>query len=88
MEKADADKAEEAKEKLKTAMEGNNIDEIKTASEELEKVVQELSVKLYQQQAAQQQAEAQTDGGQKAKAQDDVVDAEYEVVDEDDQKGK
>lgn len=88
VEKADADKAEEAKEKLKTAMEGNNIDEIKTASEELEKVVQELSVKLYQQQAAQQQAEAQTDGGQKAKAQDDVVDAEYEVVDEDDQKGK
>ncbi|QKG84958.1 molecular chaperone DnaK [Kroppenstedtia pulmonis] len=88
VEKADADKAEEAKEKLKTAMESNNIDEIKTASEELEKVVQELSVKLYQQQAAQQQAEAQSDGGQKAKDQDDVVDAEYEVVDEDDQKGK
>lgn len=88
VEKADADKAEEAKEKLKTAMEGNNIDEIKTASEELEKVVQELSVKLYQQQAAQQQAEAQSDVGQKAKDQDDVVDAEYEVVDEDDQKGK
>lgn len=86
--KADAGevaKAEEAKEKVKKALEGENLDEIKSATEELTQIVQQLSVKLYEQ-AAQAQgapgAEGAADAGSAPK-KDNVVDADYEVVDED-----
>src|SRR5699024_2018926 len=42
-------KAEEAKDALKKALEGNDIEEIKAKKEELEKQVQTLSAKLYEQ---------------------------------------
>ncbi|GIO14813.1 chaperone protein DnaK [Cohnella xylanilytica] len=78
-------KAEEAKEKVKKALEGENLDEIKSATEELTQIVQQLSVKLYEQ-AAQAQgapgAEGAADAGSAPK-KDNVVDADYEVVDED-----
>lgn len=80
VDEAELAKANEAKEKLKKALEGDDTEAIKQASEELEKVVQELSVKLYQQ--AQQQAEKTGDN----KKDDDVVDAEYKVMDDEDQK--
>lgn len=80
VDEAELAKANEAKEKLKKALEGDDTEAIKQASEELEKVVQELSVKLYQQ--AQQQAEKTGDH----KKDDDVVDAEYKVMDDEDQK--
>lgn len=77
---ADVDKATVAKDKLKEALNGEDYDAIKQASEELEQVVQQLSVKLYekmQQEAGQGAAGAQT------KAKDDnVVDAEYEEIKE------
>lgn len=84
VEQADKDKVNEVKEKVKKALEGQNVEEIKKASDELEQAVQQLAVKLYQQQAAQQ---AQTAGTDDASAQskgekDNVVDAEYEVVDD------
>ncbi|WP_255964602.1 hypothetical protein, partial [Staphylococcus aureus] len=41
-----------------TALEGQEIEEIKAKKEELEKVIQELSAKVYEQ-AAQQQQQAQ-----------------------------
>ena len=45
------EKANEAKEKVKTALESDNIEEIKAATEELTEIVQQLSVKLYEQAA-------------------------------------
>ncbi|SDW15589.1 molecular chaperone DnaK [Marininema mesophilum] len=84
VEDADKQKAEEAKEAVKKALEGTDLETLKTATEELETAVQELSVKLYQQQAAEAQAAQgdQADEG-KDKDRDNVVDAEYEVMDED-----
>lgn len=74
-------KAEEAKDKLKKALEGDDTEAIKKASEELQEVVQQLSVKLYEQAAQQAQAEQQQQGAETdAKDKDNVVDAEYEEV--------
>ncbi|AQT83934.1 chaperone protein DnaK [Paenibacillus larvae subsp. larvae] len=86
VDQAEIDKANAAKEKVKQALESDNLDNIKKATEELTEVVQQLSVKLYEQAAQAQQgtqagAEGDADTG-KAKA-DNVVDADYEVVDED-----
>jgi len=89
--KADAgevQKAEAAKDKVKKALEGDNLEEIKSATEELTEVVQQLSVKLYEQaaQAQQQQGGAAgdaADAGAGPAKHDNVVDADYEVVDED-----
>jgi chaperone protein DnaK len=78
-------KAEAAKETLKKALESENLDEIKSATEALTEVVQQLSVKLYEQAQAAQGApgaEAAGDAGAAPK-KDNVVDADYEVVDED-----
>src|SRR5699024_9891852 len=72
--------AEAAKEELKTALEGDNLDEIKAKKEALEEQVQQLSVKLYEQMAQEQQAN-EADAGTSS-AEDDVVDAEYEEVDD------
>ncbi|SER18203.1 molecular chaperone DnaK [Gracilibacillus ureilyticus] len=76
-------KAESAKDELKKALEGNDLDEIKAKKEALEEQVQALTVKLYEQ--AQQQAQQQQ-GDQAADTNDDVVDADYEEVDDEDKK--
>ncbi|WMT42358.1 molecular chaperone DnaK [Paenibacillus sp. D2_2] len=79
---SEKDKAEAAKEELKKAVESDDVDTIKAATEKLTEIVQQLSVKLYEQ--AQAQAGADADAGQASGAQNDnVVDAEYEVVDDD-----
>ncbi|WP_430785165.1 molecular chaperone DnaK [Virgibacillus flavescens] len=77
------EKAEAAKEELKTAIESDDLEEIKAKKEALQEQVQQLSVKLYEQ--MQQDAEAQQgeEGGADAKA-DDVEDADYEEVNEED----
>src|SRR5690606_8623582 len=46
---AEVKKAEEAKDALKKAIESNNIEEIRAKKDALSQIVQELSVKLYQQ---------------------------------------
>ena len=81
VDKTDIDKANEKKEKLKKALEKDDVDEIKKATEELSEVVQQLSVKLYQQasQNAGSQQGSEAEGGKKG---DNVVDADYEVVDD------
>ena len=74
-EKANVESATEA---LKKALSDNDVEEIKVKKEELEKIAQELAVKVYSQaQEAQQAAGGETahDGGN-----DDVVDAEYTEV--------
>lgn len=83
----EVDKANEAKDKLKSALEGDDLEAIKSASEELTQVVQQLSVKLYEQQAQEAQAEggAEADGNASSK-KEDVVDADYEVVDDEEKK--
>jgi len=80
---AEVDKANEAKEKLKSAAATDDIDQIKSATEELTAIVQQLSTKLYEQA---QQAQAGAEGADAAPGKDDVVDADYEVVDEKDNK--
>lgn len=83
VDQAEVDKANEAKEKVKKAIESNNVDEIKAATEELTQIVQQLSVKLYEQAAQAQQAAQGQEPEQGGAKKDNVVDADYEVVDED-----
>ncbi|CAH0119641.1 MULTISPECIES: molecular chaperone DnaK [unclassified Paenibacillus] len=85
VDQGEIDKANAAKDKVKKAVESDNIDEIKSASEELTQIVQQLSVKLYEQAAQAQQAQGGADAGQDggaAKGKDNVIDADYEVVDD------
>ncbi|WP_434122055.1 molecular chaperone DnaK [Salinicoccus roseus] len=78
------EKAESAKEDLKKALEGSDMDEIKSKKEALEQIVQGMSMKLYEQMAQEQQA--QEDGDASQESGDDVVDADFKEVDEDDKK--
>jgi molecular chaperone DnaK len=84
VDQGEIDKANEAKDKLKQALEGDDIEAINKASEELTEIVQQLSVKLYEQAAKDAEAAQGEDGeGQGDRGKDNVVDAEYEeVVDE------
>jgi molecular chaperone DnaK len=80
----DRKKVEEAKEKVQKALSDNDTAAIKQATEELEKVVQEISVKVYQQAAQEQTAnESNEQTAENKKKDDNVVDADYEVVDDD-----
>lgn len=73
-------KAEDARDELKKAVEENNLEAMKEKRDALNEIVQNLTVKLYEQ-AAQQQA---TENPQAAESgQDDVVDADFTEVDDD-----
>lgn len=88
-EKADAaevEKANAAKENLQKMLETDNLEDIKKATEELTEIVQQLSVKLYEQAAQAAQAQEAQNGAADSKGRDNVVDADYEVVDEDQKK--
>lgn len=76
-------KAEEARDELKAAVEANNIEEMKTKRDALNEIVQNLTVKLYEQ-AAQQQAQENPEAAQTGA--DDVVDADFEEVEGDNKK--
>ena len=67
-------------EKLRETMKGSDVEAIKSATEEVQKAFYTISEKLYQQQAA-QGADAGAAGA--APNDDGVVDADYEVVDDD-----
>ncbi|WJH33009.1 molecular chaperone DnaK [Paenibacillus aurantius] len=86
VDQADIDKANEAKEKVKKALEGDDIEAINKAAEELSEIVQGLSVKLYEQAAQQAQAAQGQGGAEGGKAKDNVVDADYEVVNDEEKK--
>lgn len=83
VDQADVDRANEAKEELKKALEGKDMEAIKKANERLNEVVQQLSVKLYQQAAQQSQQSGASDSTGSAQKDDNVVDAEFEEVRED-----
>lgn len=77
---ADQERAEAAKEKAKTALEGTDLEALRTAKDELSNVVQELTQKVYANMAEQQGAEgAET---QTEAKDDNVVDAEFEDLDD------
>ncbi len=82
-------KAEEARDALKKAQEANNVDDMKAKKDDLNKIIQDLSVKLYQQAQQAQQAQAGKDGDS-AKSDDNkddgTVDGDFKEVDPDDKK--
>ena len=72
-------KAEAAIADAKKALEGSDVEAIKAAGESLQSVAYELAQVVYA------DAQQQTDGAASAQsADDDVVDADYEVVDDED----
>ncbi|EJE98652.1 molecular chaperone DnaK [Liquorilactobacillus mali] len=82
-------KAKEARDALKKAQDENNVEEMKTKKDDLTKIVQDLSVKLYQQaQEAQSQAggENSTAADKGDKTNDDTVEGDFKEVDPDDDK--
>ncbi|NIK67510.1 molecular chaperone DnaK [Paenibacillus sp. BK720] len=81
---SEIEKANAAKEKVTNAIATDDLEQIKQASDELTEIVQQLSVKLYEQaQAAQGGAEPGAEAADAgARGKDNVVDADYEVVDE------
>ena len=81
--------AQEVLDKLKETLKGEDTDAIKAATEELTQLFYKMSEKLYQQQAPQgdpnmggQQPGGDPNGGQQ------YYDADYKVVDDDDQNNK
>ena len=86
VEDAEVKKAEEAKDELKEALESDDLDAIKEKQDALNEIVQDLTVKLYEQAAAEQQAqEAGENPEAEESSEDDVVDADFEEVDEDEE---
>ena len=87
-------KIEDAREALKKAQEANNIDDMKAKKDDLTKLIQDMSVKLYQQaQQAQQAQGGATDGAANAgnassndNNDDNTVDGDFKEVDPDDKK--
>ena len=71
--------------KLKETLKGEDTDAIKAATEELTQAFYKMSEKLYQQQAPQGGAAAQQPGGDTGAQGGQYYDADYKVVDDDDQ---
>ena len=71
--------------KLKETLKGQDTDAIKAATEELTQAFYKMSEKLYQQQAPQGDAAAQQPGGDTGAQGGQYYDADYKVVDDDDQ---
>ncbi len=70
-------------ERVKQALEANNNAEIKSATDDLMQIWHEASAKLYQQTADAEQGTPPDDAPSEDVPEGDVVDAEYEVVDDD-----
>ncbi|MFU0791420.1 MAG: molecular chaperone DnaK [Virgibacillus proomii] len=79
-------KAEAAKEELKSALESNDIEKIKEKKDALQEQVQQLSVKLYEQMAKEQQQQGNNNNHDNNNNDDNVVDAEYKEVDDEEDK--
>ena len=74
---------EEASTALKTALESDDFEDIKAKKEALEAIVQKLAMKVYEQAQAEAQA---AQGTEDASGNDDIVDAEFEEVEDDEKK--
>lgn len=87
--KVDADeksKIEAALNDVKEALKDSDIDKVKATAEELKQASYKMAEAVY----AQQQAQSQTQAGDSGEdqAEEEVVDADYEVVDEEESKEK
>jgi molecular chaperone DnaK len=85
---AEIKKAEDARDALKKAKDDNNVEDMKAKKDDLNKIVQDLSVKLYQQ-AQEAQGSNGADGADNkdGKSDDDnTVDGDFEEVDPKDKK--
>ncbi|MGY6212380.1 molecular chaperone DnaK [Cytobacillus firmus] len=82
VDEAEVNKANEAKDALKAAIEKNDLDEIRTKKDALQEVVQALTMKLYEQAQAAQGAQG-AEGAESKNDDDNVVDAEFEEVKDD-----
>ena len=81
VDEAEVKKAEDAKEALKKALEGEDIADIKAKSEALSEIAQNLAVKLYEQASAEQAAaEGQEAGSEEGPKDDNTVDGDFEEV--------
>ena len=77
-------KIEDLVKELRELIAGDDVDAIKAKSDELSSVVQEIGAKIYQQAQAEAQAQQQAGADPNAGAQnadDDTIDADYEVKD-------
>ena len=74
--------------KLKETLKGEDTDAIKAATEELTQMFYKMSEKLYQQQAPQGDAAGAQPGADAGAQGGQYYDADYKVVDEDDQNNK
>lgn len=72
--------AEDAKDELKAALEAGNLEDIRTKKDKLNEIVQALTMKMYEQAAAEAQG---AEGAEGSKKDDGVVDAEFEEVNDD-----
>ncbi len=78
----DKNTIEAAMGRVREALKGEDLDEIRSAQEALTQALNTMSEKLYQQAGSQPGAGGADQPGGNNDAQDDVVDADYEVVDE------
>jgi len=81
----DKSKIEAALGEVKEALKGSDIEKIKSTAEDLKQASYKMAEAVYAQQQAQQQDQSQTQAGGGAEGQTEegeVVDADYEVVDE------
>ncbi|RHW48280.1 molecular chaperone DnaK [Bombilactobacillus bombi] len=81
-------KAQDAEDALKKAQSDNNLDEMKSKKDELNKIVQDLAVKLYQQAQKDnpQAGQAQDNTNQSTDGKSDTVDGDFKEVDPDQKK--
>ena len=75
--------AEDAKAELSAALEAGNLEDIRTKKDKLNEIVQALTMKMYEQAAAEAQA---AEGAEGSKTDDGVVDAEFEEVNDEEVK--
>lgn len=84
VDKKDKEEAEKLIDKTKKALEGDDLDKIKDAKDELLKKANELATKVYEEAAKQNNSSEETEEQEEKKekkskkSDDDVVDAEYE----------
>ncbi|RJX38258.1 molecular chaperone DnaK [Paenibacillus pinisoli] len=81
---SEIEKANAAKEKVTAALATDDLEQINAATAELTEIVQQLSVKLYEQASQEAGSAPGAEEGEAAgtRGKDNVVDADYEVVDD------
>lgn len=81
VEQSEIDKANNLKDELKTALDKNDVDTMKAKKDELMEILQQMTMKLYEE--AQQQAQANGEASESGDSSDGAVDGEFEEVDDD-----